>query len=81
MEHLPPLDDSTEGLVYMGTLLLADSQRSAVHEADARTLAQQYFLDEQCQRDGNFLLLLHEAVIGHQMWEEVEKIPATRWQN
>lgn len=51
-----PPGDTTEGLVSMDVLILANSQRSAIRETDARILAQQYFLDEQCKRGGNFLL-------------------------
>ena len=72
--------NTTEGLVHMDALILADSQWCAVDEADARTLAQQYPLDEQSQRDGNLPLQLHEAVVGHLPWEKVAKMLADMFQ-
>ena len=47
------LCDALEGLVNMDPLILAYTQRGTVHKADACTLAQENFLDEHLQRDGN----------------------------
>ena len=67
---LAPPGDAPEGLVHMDALVLAHPERSAVHETDARTLAQQHLLDEQGQRNGYLPLQLHKAVVGHQLWEK-----------
>ena len=53
---LSPLGYTLERPVNMDTLILADPERRAVNEADTRTFAQQHFLDEKGQGNGNLLL-------------------------
>ena len=49
-------------LVNMDPLILAYTQRGTVHKADACTLAQENFLDEHLQRDGNLTFQFNETV-------------------
>ena len=60
--------------VNMDTLILADPERCAVNETDTRAFAQQYFLDEKGQGNGNLLLQFHKTVIGYQFWEQVTEM-------
>ena len=46
----------------MDPLILAYTQRGTVHKADACTLAQENFLDEHLQRDGNLTFQFNETV-------------------
>ena len=71
---LPPLGNALEGLVDVDALIPAYPERSAVHEADARTLAQQCLLDEQCKGNGHILLQLNEPVVGYQPGEQVPEM-------
>ena len=68
---LAPLGDSLEDLVYVDSLVLAYTEWCAVYEADARTLAQQYLLDEQCKGYGHILLQLNKPVVGYQLGEQM----------
>ena len=62
---LSPLGYTLERPVNMDTLILADPERRAVNEADTRAFAQQHFLDEECQGNGNVLLQFHKTVVGY----------------
>jgi hypothetical protein len=64
---LASLGNTIERLVDMDALILADSQRCAVNEADTCTLAQQHLLDEQGKRNGYLFLQFHETVVGDQL--------------
>ena len=73
---LSPPGDALEGLVDMDALVPAYPERRAVHEADARTLAQKHFLYEKGQGNGNLLFQLHEAVVRHKTGEERTEVTA-----
>ena len=77
---LSPLGYTLERPVNMDTLILADPERRAVNEADTRTFAQQHFLDEKGQGNGNLLLQFHKAVIGYQFWEQVTEMVGDMFQ-
>ena len=68
---LAPLGDSLEDLVYVDSLVLAYTEWCAVYEADARTLSQQYLLDEQCKGYGDILLQFNKPVVGYQLGEQM----------
>ena len=57
-----PLCDALECLVHMDPLILAYTQRGAVHKADTCTLAQENLLDEHYQWDGNLTFQFNETV-------------------
>lgn len=65
VEQLAHLRYAPENLLDEDSLVTAHMQRSAVDEADSGAFVQQYFLNENGQRNSHFLLLLHKAVVGH----------------
>ena len=71
---LPPLGNALERLVDVDALVPAYPERSAVDEADARTLAQQDLLDEQCKGNGHILLQFNEPVVGYQPGEQMPEM-------
>ena len=52
-----------EDLVDVYPLVLAHPERGAVNETDSGTLAQQDFLDEDGQWNGNLLFQFYESVV------------------
>lgn len=73
---LAALGKSFEHLVDMDSLIPADTQGCAVHEADARAAAHAAPLHEENKWDGNFLLQLYESVVGYGIGEQVFHILA-----
>jgi len=71
---LPPLDNALERLVDVDSLISAYPERSAVYEADARSLSQQYLLDEQCKGNGHILLQFNKPVVGYQLGEQMPQM-------
>ena len=71
---LPPLGNALERLVDVDSLISAYPERSAVYEADARTLSQQYLLDEQCKGNGDILLQFNKPVVGYQLGEQMPQM-------
>ena len=60
---LPSLGDALEDLVNVYALVLAHTQRRAVHETDASAFAQKHPLDKDNKWDDCLLLQFHEAVV------------------
>ena len=71
---LPPLGNALERLVDVDSLISAYPERSAVYETDARTLSQQYLLDEQSKGNGDILLLFNKPVVGYQLGEQMPQM-------
>ena len=71
---LPSLGNALERLVDVDTLIPAHPEWSAVYETNARALAQQYLLDEQCKGYGHLLLQLDKPVVGYQLGEEMPEM-------
>ena len=71
-----PLCDALECLVHMDPLILAYTQRGAVHKADACTLAQENLLDEHYQWDGNLTFQFNETVVGNHFWKQMAHVLA-----
>ena len=68
--------DALECLVHMDPLILAYTQRGAVHKADACTLAQENLLDEHYQWDGNLTFQLNETVVGYHLRKQMAHVLA-----
>jgi len=51
-------------------------QGSTINEAEARTLAQKYLLDEQGQWDGHFLFQFNKTIMGNDLGKEMPHMPA-----
>ena len=64
-----PLRNALENLVHVDALVFADPQRRTVNEIDACTLTQQYVLDEDGKRYGDFFFKFHETVVRHKLWK------------
>ena len=60
--------------MYVNALVLADTQRSAVHETYTRALSSQHFLHKQREWEGHLLLQFNKTVIGDQTAEEVPPV-------
>lgn len=71
-----PLCDALECLVHMDPLILAYTQRGAVHKADTCTLAQENLLDEHYQWDGNLTFQFNETVVGNHFWKQMAHVLA-----
>ena len=71
---LPSLGNALERLVDVDTLIPAHPEWSAVYETNARALAQQYLLDEQCKGNGHLLLQLDKPVVGYQLGEQMPEV-------
>lgn len=71
---LTPLRYPPENLLDEDPLVAAHTQRSAVDETDAGTLAQQHLLDKYGKRNSHFFLQLHKAVVGHDFGEHVAQV-------
>ena len=71
---LPSLGNALEYLVDVYALVLAHTQRRAVHEADTGAFAQEHFLDKDGERYSSLLLQLYEAVVGDNLREQVAQV-------
>ena len=70
------LCDALECLANMNPLILAYTQRGAVHKADACTLSQENLLDEHYQWDGNLTFQFNETVVGYHFWKQMDHVLA-----
>ena len=73
---LPSLSDTLEYLVDVYALVLAHTQRRAIHEADTSAFPQEHLLDEDNQRNSDGALQLHEAIVGDHVREKMAKVLA-----
>ena len=71
---LAPLGDSLEDLVDVDPLVPAYTQRRAVDETDARTLAEQHLLDKQRQRNCHLVFQLDKAVVRDHAREQMAHV-------
>jgi len=70
----PTLGKSLKGLVDQYPLVAADTQGSRIDKADARTGAQQDFLDKNGQWKQHLLFQFHEAVVGYALGKQVRQM-------
>ena len=73
---LPSGGNSPEHLMHVDALVLADAQRSTVHETDAGTLPAKHLLYKECKWECHVLFQFHEAVVGNQPPEEMTAMVA-----
>ena len=60
-----------ESLMNMNSLIAADTQWCGINKAYAGTLTKQNLLDEYNHGDDDFLLKLHESVVGYSLREKM----------